>query len=224
MPTPNYRQRNDPDHFLSRNIPAGAIAPPGKTMTKVLVLFAHPVEESFSAALKATVVNTLTARGWDVDLCDLYAEGFDPVMTAAERRGYHDTATNTLPVQAYVDRLRNADALVMVFPVWNFGFPAILKGFIDRVFLPGVSFRLEQGRVKSNLTNIRKLAAVTTYGANKLRAVLAGDPPRHVVKRALWHACKPDTLRYLALHDMNRVTLAQRQRYIALVERQMRHF
>jgi NAD(P)H dehydrogenase (quinone) len=193
-------------------------------MTRVLVLFAHPVAESFSAALKTCVVDTLTARGWEVDLCDLYAEGFDPVMSASERRGYHDTTTNTRPVQNYVDRLLAAEALVLVFPVWNFGFPAILKGFIDRVFLPGVSFRLEDGRVKPNLGNIRKLAAVTTYGANKLRAVLAGDPPRHVVKRALWHACKPDRLRYLALHDMNRVTLAQRTRYLALVEREMRHF
>jgi NAD(P)H dehydrogenase (quinone) len=193
-------------------------------MKSALVLFAHPVGESFSAAVKTTVVDALIASGWTVDLCDLYAEGFDPVMTAAERRGYHDTAANTLTVQTYVDRLRAAEALVMVFPVWNFGFPAILKGFIDRVFLPGVSFRLVDGRVKPNLTNIRKLAAVTSYGANRLRAVLAGDPPRHVVKRALWHACKPDTLRYLALYDMNRVTAADRQRYLALVEREMRHF
>jgi putative NADPH-quinone reductase len=193
-------------------------------VTKVLVLYAHPVKESFAGALKTTVIDTLGARGWEVDLCDLYAEGFDPVMTADERRGYHDTATNTRPVQAYVDRLRTAEALVMVYPIWNFGFPAILKGFIDRVFLPGVSFRLVDGRVKPNLANIRKLAAVTTYGASRLRAILAGDPPRHVVKRALWHACKPDQLCYMALYDMNRVTMAQRQRYLALVERQMRHF
>ncbi len=189
-----------------------------------MVLFAHPVEESFSASLKAVVVETLAARGWEVDLCDLYAEKFDPVMTAAERRGYHDTATNTLPVQGHVDRLRRADALVMVFPVWNFGFPAILKGYVDRVFLPGVSFRLVDGRVRPNLTNIRKLGAVTTYGATRVRAILAGDPPRRVVKRALRHVCQADTLCYLALHDMNRVSAADRQRYLALVERKMRHF
>ncbi len=193
-------------------------------MTRALVLYAHPCSESFAAALKTAVTDTLTARGWQVDLCDLYAEGFDPVMTAAERRGYHDLVANTLPVQGYVDRLRAADALIFVFPVWNFGFPAILKGFIDRVFLPGVSFRLVDGRVKPNLTNIRKLAAVTTYGANKLRATLAGDPPRRVVRRALWHACKPDKLRYMALHDMNRVTDAARHRYLAAVQREMEHF
>jgi len=193
-------------------------------MTRALVLFAHPCAESFSAALHGTVVETLRGRGWEVDDCDLYAEGFSPVLTEAERRDYHDTATNTAPVQGYVDRLRAAEALVLVFPVWNFGFPAILKGFFDRVFLPGVSFRLEDGQVRPNLTHVRKLAAVTTYGGNRLRAVLAGDPPRHVVKRAVRHVCRPDKMRYLALYDMNRVTDVQRARFLARVAGEMERF
>ncbi len=193
-------------------------------MTKALVLFAHPCEESFSASLHRTVVETLTARGWDVDDCDLNAEGFSPVLTAAERRGYHDVATNTAPVQAYVDRVMRAEALVLVFPVWNFGYPAILKGFFDRVFLPGVSFRLEDGIVKPNLTHIRKLAAVTTYGGARSRAFLAGDPPRHVVKRALWGVTRPDKMRYLALYDMNRATDAQRGRFLTTVKSEMERF
>ena len=190
-------------------------------MTKALVLFAHPCQESFSAALHRTVVDVLTARGWQVDDCDLNAEGFSPVLTAAERRAYHEVDTNTAPVQAYVDRVRAAEALVLVFPVWNFGFPAILKGFFDRVFLPGVSFRLEEGLVKPNLTHVRKLAAVTTYGGSRMRAVLAGDPPRHVVKRAIWHVCRPEKMRYLALYDMNRATAADRDRFLSRVRAEM---
>ena len=192
-------------------------------MKRVLVVFAHPCEESFSSALKAVVVETLTRRGWQVDLCDLYAEGFDPVLTAAERRGYHAVPGNAAPVQGYVDRLRAAEVLVMVFPVWNFGFPAILKGYFDRVFLPGVSFTLEAGLVAPALTNIRKMAAVTTYGATRWRAWLAGNPPARVVKRALRFVARPDKLRYLALHDMNRVTEAGRLRYLAQVQREMEH-
>ena len=190
-------------------------------MVKALVLFAHPCEESFSASLHKVVVETLQRRGWQVDDCDLNAEGFSPVLTAAERRTYHEVGVNTAPVQGYVDRLRAAEVLVLVFPVWNFGFPAILKGFFDRVFLPGVSFRLEDGLVKPDLTHIRKLAAVTTYGGTRVRALLAGDPPRHVVRRAIWHVCRPDKLRYLALYDMNRATDDQRRRYLAAVQRAM---
>lgn len=193
-------------------------------MTRALVVFAHPCPESFSASLHRVVVDKLTARGWDVDDCDLNAEGFNPVLTEAERRGYHEVGPNLASVAEYVERLRAAQALVLVFPVWNFGYPAILKGFFDRVFLPGVSFRLEGGRVKPNLTHIRKLAAVTTYGGTRMRALLAGDPPRHVVKRAVWHVTRPDTMKYLALYDMNRATDSTRAAFLGRVEREMETF
>ncbi len=191
---------------------------------RALVLFAHPCPESFSASLHRGVVDTLANRGWEVDDCDLNAEGFNPVLSSGERRGYHETHANTAPVQGYVDRLRAAQALVMVFPVWNFGYPAILKGFLDRVFLPGVSFRLEDGKVKPNLTHIRKLSAVTTYGGTRTRALLVGDPPRRSFTRAVWHVCRPDRMRYLALYDMNRATDTRRADFLARVIREMETF
>ncbi len=191
-------------------------------MKRALVLFAHPCPESFDAAVHRVVVDTLTLGGWQVDDCDLNAEGFDPVLSETGRRGYHDEPANIAPVQSYVDRLRAADALVMVFPVWNFGYPAILKGFLDRVFLPGVSFKLgEDGKVRPNLTNIRKLVACTTYGGNRLRAITAGDPPRKCVTRAVWHVCRPEKMRYLALYDMNLNTQAKLTAHLDRVRREM---
>ncbi len=191
---------------------------------RALVLFAHPLPESFGAALHRTVVETLAARGWEVDDCDLYAERFDPVLSAEERRGYHDTATNRLPVQAHVDRLLAAEALVLCFPTWNFGFPAILKGYFDRVFLPGLSFRLVDGKVRPNLTHIRRLAAVTTYGGTRLRAFLAGDPPRRQVCRTLAYVTQARRLRYLALYDMNRASGSARGAFLARVRAEMERF
>lgn len=193
-------------------------------MSRALVLAAHPCAESFSQALHGVVVETLRGRGWAVDDCDLYAEGFSPVLTAEERRGYHEVGPNLAPVQGYVDRLRAAEALVLVFPVWNFGYPAILKGFFDRVFLPGVSFHLQDGKVRPALQNIRRLAAVTTYGGNRLRALLVGDPPRRVVTRAVWHVCRPGKMRYLALYDMNRATDGDRARFLGRVATEMGRF
>lgn len=190
-------------------------------MTKALVVFAHPCEESFSASLHRKVVETLRARGWDVDDCDLNAEGFQPVLTAQERRDYHDPLINRGPVQGYVDRLLAAEALVLVFPVWNYGYPAILKGYFDRVFLPGVSFDLKDGGVAPALRNIRKLAAVTTYGGDRLRTFLAGDPPRKVVTRALWGASRASKVRYVALHDMNNNGPKELTAFLGRVEREM---
>ncbi|MGB0662005.1 MAG: NAD(P)H-dependent oxidoreductase [Mangrovicoccus sp.] len=190
-------------------------------MSKALVLFAHPCPESFSASLHKQVVGSLEKRGWEVDDCDLNAEGFNPVLSEAERRGYHEIGENIAPVQDYVARLQSATTLVMVFPVWNFGYPAILKGFLDRVFLPGVSFRLENGRVRPNLTHIDQLVAVTTYGGTRWRAFMAGDPPRKCVTRAVWHVTRPKTMKYLALYDMNRASENKRGQFLQRVGREM---
>ena len=170
---------------------------------RALIVYAHPCAESFSAAVHTTVFKALTDRGWEIDDCDLNAEGFQPVMTVEERRDYHTIPDNTLPVETYVNRLRAAEALIMIFPIWNFGYPAILKGFLDRVFLPGVSFKLKDGEVQPGLTNIKRLAAFTTYGGTRMRALITGDPPRKCVTRAIRYACGwPKTL-YFGLYDMN---------------------
>ena len=104
---------------------------------RVFILYANPVAVSFGAALRRQTVAALISRGHVIDDCDLHAEHFNPVMGEQERMQYHDVALNRGPIAAYADRLLAAEALVLIYPVWNEGFPAILKGFIDRVFIPG---------------------------------------------------------------------------------------
>ncbi|PRY77204.1 putative NADPH-quinone reductase [Yoonia maritima] len=191
---------------------------------RVLVLFAHPCPESFNAAVHNVVVETLEAKGWDVDDCDLNAEGFYPVLSELERREYHDTPSNIDKVRPYVERLQAADAMVMVFPVWNFGYPAILKGFIDRVFLPGVSFHLADGGIRPGLTNIKKFAACTTYGGTRFRAFLNGDPPRKCVTRHIWYACGMPKKRYIPLYDMNNNQTPALEAHLDRVRREMEAF
>jgi NAD(P)H dehydrogenase (quinone) len=186
---------------------------------RVLVLYAHPVETSFVAALHEAVVDALRARGHQVDDCDLNRERFDPVMSRQERIDYHNKAVNRAPVAPYVERLLAAEALALVFPVWNYGFPAILKGFVDKVFLPGVSFELtEDGGYTPTLRNVTRLAAVCTYGGSRWRTILMGDPPRRVLKRSLRTLIRPGApCQYLAHYDMNRTRPERRRRFLAKV-------
>ncbi|RWN00474.1 MAG: flavodoxin family protein [Mesorhizobium sp.] len=191
----------------------------------VLVLYAHPVETSFNAGLHRTIVERLGAAGHTIDDCDLYAEDFDPRMTRAERLGYHDQRGPNEAVAGYIARLQKAEALVLSFPVWNYGYPAILKGFFDRVFLPGVSFKLVDGKVRPTLHNIRKLAAITTYGGSRFRAMLMGDPPRKMVKRTLRATIKPGaSVSYLAHYSMNLSTDQTRKAFLAKVAASMDQF
>jgi NAD(P)H dehydrogenase (quinone) len=192
---------------------------------KVLVLYAHPVETSFNAAVHQAALKGLRKAGHKVDDCDLYAEGFQPLLTREERLAYHDIPANRGPVAEYVARVQAAEALVIVSPVWNFGFPAILKGYFDRVFLPGVSFDMVDGKVATMLHNIGKLTACMTYGGSRTRAFLAGDPPRKMVTRVLRVTIKPGaTVEHLAFYDMNRATAPQLTAHLARIEQRMTAF
>ncbi|RUV32449.1 NAD(P)H-dependent oxidoreductase [Mesorhizobium sp. M7A.F.Ca.MR.148.00.0.0] len=184
----------------------------------ILVLYAHPVETSFNAGLHWMIVERLTAAGHTVDDCDLYAEAFDPRMTRDERLNYHNQRGAADAAAPYVERLLRADALVLSYPVWNYGFPAILKGFFDRVFLPGVSFKLVDGKAQPSLHNIRKVAAVTTYGGSRFRAMLMGDPPRKLINRMLRATVKPGApVSYLAHYAMNLSTDQTRKAFTTKV-------
>ncbi|RWC38303.1 MAG: flavodoxin family protein [Mesorhizobium sp.] len=191
----------------------------------ILVLYAHPVETSFNADLHRMIVERLTAAGHTVDDCDLYTEEFDPRMTRQERLDYHNQRGPADAVAPYVERLLRADALVLSYPVWNYGFPAILKGFFDRVFLPGVSFKLVDGKAQPSLHNLRKVTAVTTYGGSRFRAMLMGDPPRRLIKRMLRATVKPGApVSYLAHYAMNLSTDSTRKAFMAKVAASMDAF
>ncbi|WP_376090922.1 NAD(P)H-dependent oxidoreductase [Roseomonas sp. CCTCC AB2023176] len=192
---------------------------------RVLYLYAHPLEDSFHAAIRDAALAGLREAGHDVDLCDLYAEGFDPVLRAEHRRIYHDEAAIREPVACYVHRLMRAEAIVLSYPTWCFGLPAILKGFFDRVFIPGVSFTLSEGVARPALTHIRRIAGISTYGRPRWTAILMGDPPRKSVTRYLRMLTGGRArASYTALYDMNRADAARRTAFLAEVGRRMRAF
>jgi len=188
---------------------------------RVLYVYCHPLPESFHAAIRVAALHVLKAAGHEVDLLDLYAEKFDPVLSEDMRRRYHDTSRNQAGVEDYVRRLRAADALVLQFPVWSFGPPAMLKGFFDRMLMPGVGFDLsDPGHARPLLGNIKRITGITTYGRPRLQAFFIGDPPRKIVTRYLrWFADRRAKVDYLALYHMNIATEAQR---IAFIDRACR--
>ena len=124
----------------------------------------------------------LAEAGHEVDLLDLYAEGFDPVLTAERRRDYHDPARNRRNNEAYADRLMAANALVAQFPTWSFGPPAMLKGWFDRMFGPGIALDLsDPGHARPMLQHIERISR----DRDLWPAALAGD--RHVRSAAQDH-------------------------------------
>ena len=197
---------------------------------RVHVVHAHPVETSFNRALFHATCESLAAAGHEVDPLSLYDEDFPAVMSREERLNYHDVPGNLTDLtKPYVDRIRAADAAVFVHPVWNYGYPAILKGYFDRIFLPGVSFVLEggdepdKGKLVPALTNIKKVAFITPYGGDRFRTMIMGDPPRRLAMRWAWvtFGARP---KYLALYGMNNQTKAGLTGFIDKVKGEMSRF
>jgi NAD(P)H dehydrogenase (quinone) len=117
-----------------------------------LLVYAHPEPTSFAAALRERAERELTRAGWTVEVSDLYADGFNPVAGPGDftepsdprrlhvqREQAHAASSGTLAPDLLreVERLERADLLVFLAPLWWFGLPAILKGWVDRVFVFG---------------------------------------------------------------------------------------
>jgi putative NADPH-quinone reductase len=180
---------------------------------RVLYIYCHPLPESFHAGVRVEALAGLKAAGHEVDLFDLYAEKFDPVLSEEGRRHYHDTSVNQNELAPIIARLQRAEALVIQFPTWCFGPPAMLKGFFDRVLMPGVAFDIsDPASVKPLLGNIRKIAGVVTYGRPRYMALWMGDPPRKIVTRYVrWFTGRKASVEYHALYHMNVASEAQRE-------------
>ena len=185
----------------------------------VLLVYCHPRPESFCAALRDAAIGGLESAGHTVEVRDLYAEGFSPVMDAEQRGRYYDETENGAGLDSHVAALRRAEALLLVYPTWWFGPPALLKGWIDRVWLPGVAFRFGgPGVLRPLLTNIRRICVVTTYGSRRWLLWFVGWPDWRVVRRGLrplcGRRCKVD---WIAMTSMDAATADERERFLDTV-------
>ncbi len=190
----------------------------------IQVVHCHPLTDSYNHALFRLIVETLELGGHEVIATDLYREGFDPRLSEAERRSYFAAAYDASAVAQYVDMLRRVDGIVFCFPQWWFGLPALLKGYFDRVWGPGVAFAhdLKGGRIKPLLTNVTVFGVVTSYGSPWwLVRFYAGDPTRKMLMRALKPMCGRPRSFYLAHYDMDRATPESRARFLDRVRAQL---
>lgn len=191
---------------------------------RILVVFAHPLSDSLSAALKDAVTGGLTDAGHNVDLIDLYADDFDPRLSAWERTAFMKPAYQPpADSAAYCDRLKAADGIVFVFPQWWFDMPAILKGFVDRVFMPGVAFKPDPdgGRLIPLLQNIQTFDVVTTTGSPWwITELYMRNPVRRQIKQGIAGVCsKTARFQMHSLYNIDKASRADCEKFIMRVRR-----
>lgn len=189
---------------------------------RILLVLAHPQPESFAHAVQERARAGLQRAGHEVRLLDLYGIGFDPVMSEADRRDYHTPGLNEVRVADQLAHLRWAEGLVFVYPTWWYSLPAMLKGWIDRVWVPFATFELPQGLapVQGRMRNIRLIGGFSTYGSPWwwIRLV-SGDPGRRIVMKGLRPLCHRRCRSFwLGHYRMDSSTPASRARFLRKVE------
>lgn len=189
---------------------------------RVLTVLAHPSAASFDAAVHAEAVSALLDSGHEVRSLDLYRAGFEARLSEAEWKTNGDVPENRKPVAAEVEDLLWAEALVLVFPTWWSGMPAALKGWLDRVFLPGVVFELADGPQRPLLTTLKVFAAITTCGAKPWQVLALFDPVR-VHLRAMRLTVAPQAKAvFMRLYAMDTVSAGERAQFLSDVRERMR--
>ena len=201
---------------------------------KIFIVYAHPEPLSFNAALKNLAVEVLTAAKHEVVVSDLYAMKFNPAGGPADfseredarcfgyqREQIHATANGLFvpEIKAEMDKLVWADLVIFQFPLWWFSLPAILKGWVDRVFAMGFSYNLGQAYEKGIFRGKRGMLSFTTggppatYGPNGKNGDLDGLL-RHV-QYGMLHYIGMDVLPPFIAYSAARVTPEQRSAYLA---------
>lgn len=154
---------------------------------RALVIYCHPVADSFCAAMRDAAVNGLKSAGHHVDVIDLAAENFDPVMSREEWHKYLESHGELSPsLEHHVSLVKAADILVFVYPTWWSGLPAQLKGWLERIMIENVAYRFTKThRVRPALTNVQKIYILSTFGSPRWYIAFIHNNGKRILSRAL---------------------------------------
>lgn len=188
------------------------------------MIVANPESRSFTHAAARRAEQGLLAAGHQVIVRDLYAEGFTAAMSPAERAAYQSAEPFLSPqVAEHIELVRSAEALVFVYPTWWSGLPAVLKGWLDRVMVPGVAFDFDAaGKVRPQLTGIRHLVGISTYGAPWWTVKTVNDNGRRMIMRTLRLSTGVGTNRHwMGLYRIESTDDAERDTFLGRIEQKL---
>ncbi|WP_352798606.1 NAD(P)H-dependent oxidoreductase [Mesorhizobium sp. M0678] len=172
---------------------------------RCLIVTAHPLNLSLCQTLSNAAIDTLMDAKHQCRHVDLYRSGFFPALTPAERASYY-SGFETTEVAKEIEDLLWAETIVLIFPTWWFGPPAILKGWFDTVWVPGIAYdhAADLGAIQPRLRQLRKVVAITTLGSPWwVDWLILRRPVRRVLKTAILNTCAPQaSLTFLSFYKV----------------------
>lgn len=184
---------------------------------QALIVIAHPLEESYNHAVAERIIERLEASNYEVHVHDLYAQDFNPVLSSEEMKRKFSLDSG---IQAHYERLESADVIIFVHPDWWGAPPAILKGWIDRVFSPGIAYDYEGAEFmvkdKIPLLTGKKAGVFITSNQEKFGASLLNL--RDFWVRQVLQFCGIEDPVCEIFYDIRHSSFAQRQQWIDKID------
>ena len=184
----------------------------------IVVVLGHPSGDSYCAAIFDAIVDALEAQSaHSITAIRLADEKFTTAMSSVERAAYETEAPLiSAETKRHAEILKQAEALIFVYPTWWSGLPAQLKGWLERVFVLGVAFRFNKnGKIRPNLQNVRHIIGVSTYGSPWRYVKLVNDNGRRTLTRAIRMSTGLRTrTMWFGIYALDTCTQHQREEFI----------
>ncbi len=187
-----------------------------------LIIDSHPYEDSFNRSVSKNIREILSQKD-NCEVVDLVANGFDPVMRGEDLRLWGKGQSADPMVETYQKKIEWADVLIFVFPVWWGYMPAVLKGFCEKVFLPGWAYGEGgfAGLLKGNLKPRRAIVISTMRTPGWAFGLYFHNPVKNAFIKDTLTSCGLKVLKYMQIGNMYSHS---RERAEAMMERILRYF
>ena len=185
----------------------------------IVIVLGHPSFDSYCAAIFERIILALESQSThNITAIRLADEKFITAMSTAERAAY-ETSSPLISgdTKRHSEALKQAEALIFVYPTWWSGLPAQLKGWLERVFVLGVAFRFnENNKIQPNLQNVHHIIGVSTYGSPWRYVKLINDNGRRTLTRAIRASTGLRTrTMWCGIYALDTCTQQQREEFIA---------
>ncbi|RYE58057.1 MAG: flavodoxin family protein [Sphingobacteriales bacterium] len=188
---------------------------------KVVIVFNHPYEGSFGNAILSAVTQGLKQANHNVDLIHLDRDGFNPAMSKEDLKAFIEQQPVDRQVIDYHERLKKADHLVFIFPIWWDLMPAMTKGFIDRVLSPGVVYDHHPrgfGLVPL-LKNLKGVTIITTMNKPRIiYSLLIGNLIRKAMIRSVFKTMGYKNLKWISYNMVKLVSQEKRVKWLTDIQ------
>lgn len=194
---------------------------------RTVIVFNHPYEESYCNAILESVTKGLEKSTHEVDVINLDKDQFDPRMTSADLKAFVEHTAVDPQVIDYQERIRTADHLIFIFPIWWDIMPATTKGFIDRVLSPGLAYDHHPrgfGLVPL-LKNLKSIILITTMNKPAIMySVLIGNLIRKVMVKSVFKTMGYKNVSWISFTSVKSVSQEKRVKWLNELENKFSKF